>query len=133
VHHSDAATLSTPPHNAPQEIATPKQNSSVLIAKQSSLSSRIVTRLLETMGHTVVLAADEQAFDQAIQSESFLAIFADESFIRETNKDILAQRQTPIVLTSNPENQKRFEELNYTKVDSVLSKNALEAILNTVE
>jgi signal transduction histidine kinase/CheY-like chemotaxis protein/phosphohistidine swiveling domain-containing protein len=114
--------------------APPVQNhGTVLIAKRSALSSKIIARLLGAMQRDAVLVSTPEDFDHQLHIQTFNAIFTDEEFITENNKTLLAQKRIPVILSSEPENKALFEGLNYKQVDSVLSKNAIASILNTME
>ena len=127
VRFSSAEAQPGTPHSA--SAPTP----AILVAKHSTLSGKIIERLLDALGHTSVLAKDLMDFNDKIQSHRYQAVFADEDFITPENKTLLSDQQVPIILTSSPEDPALFDGLNYQKVDSVLSQNALASILNTLE
>jgi len=106
---------------------------SILIAKRSALSRKIISRLLDTMQKEVVTVSNAEDFDRAIHSGTFQAMFVDEDFITPSTRDRLQQSHVPIILSSDPEDAALFEGLNYKRVDSVLSQNAIASILNTME
>jgi signal transduction histidine kinase/CheY-like chemotaxis protein len=126
----DAAT---PPVSPPQTHQALHDNGAILIAKRSALSSKIIARLLKAMDRDATSVSTPAEFDQALSGQSFGAIFTDEEFIAESNKAQLAQNHTLIILSSEPEDVALFEGLNYRRVDSVLSQNAIASILNTME
>jgi CheY-like chemotaxis protein len=117
--------------HSPEETAPSPQT--VLIAKRSTLSRKIIARLLEAMHRDITLVSSASEFDQALSDHVYGAIFADEEFITETNKAQLTQHRTPIILSGKPENAALFDDLNYKQVDSVLSQNAIASILTTME
>ena len=144
-----AAPANDTPAFTPPVIETPKpapnatqpapsappgsDGSTILIAKHSALSRKIIERLLGALNHPVVLVSNAAEFEQAIRQQDYQAIFTDEEFISEASRETLAQKHTPLILSSAPENPDLFGGLNYRKVDSVLSQNAIESILNTLE
>jgi CheY-like chemotaxis protein len=134
--HADSVADVPQTNTAPHPQSTTSVSASqqpILVAKRSKLSSKIIERLLEALQRDAVSVSDTTAFDQALSSQPFAAIFADEDFVTTTNKPILLQHRTPIILTTQPENTALFEGLNYRQVDSVLSQSALLSILNTME
>jgi len=135
---ADARAQQPDPHETPlpmieAEEATTDKPKAILLAKRSALSRKIIARLLDTLHYEVVTVSDPDAFSRTVSDQDFRAIFADEAFISESSRAILSKRHTPIILTAVPENPALFEGLNYQKADSVLSQNAIESILNTLE
>ena len=144
-----AAPADDTPAFAPPVIETPKatpeaaqpapsapstgEGTSILIAKHSALSRKIIERLLGALNHPVTIVSNAAEFEQAIRQQDYQAIFADEEFINATSRETLARKHTPLILSNAPENPDLFEGLNYRKVDSVLSQSAIESILNTLE
>jgi len=137
-----SAEQARPEESAQHAPTEPQQNDApqrsrpthdLLVAKHSTLSGKIIERLLDALGYTCVLAGDPDDFHDKIHGHRYRAIFADEDFITPENKTLLAEQQIPIILTSTPENPELFDGLNYQKVDSLLSQNALASILNTLE
>jgi len=130
-------TTSTEPELLEPIEETPSKpvmdGTAILIAKRSSLSRQIIARLLEMMGKQAQTVSTPDDFDQAIRSQTYQAIFVDEEFITEDHREILSKSHLPIILSSNPEHPELFEGLNYRRVDTVLSQNAIASILNTME
>jgi len=133
INHASVSPSPEPDKAASQSNEALPHSPAILIAKHSALSGKILVRLLEALGQPTVLAVDAEDFSKKIHTHRFKAIFGDESFITQEDQTILAKEKTPIILSSEPENQALFDGLNYQKVDSVLSQNALASILNTLE
>jgi len=126
--------LITPEQNDQEEHAAPQEGTpAILIAKRSTLSSKIIARLLENMQRDVVTVSTAEAFDRALKTHPFQAIFTDEEFISSANRETLREQHIPIILSADPEDQALFDGLNYKRVDSVLSQNAIASILKTME
>ncbi len=130
-------TLNTEPSKhtlSTNEQNTAKKSNTILIAKHSALSGKIIERFISTMTDIdSVNVSDVSAFDKAVADNDFMAVFTDEEFLGGSGREMLAQKQTPVIITSDPENKKLFENLNYKKVDTILSQNAIESILKDVE
>ena len=109
------------------------KSSTILVAKHSELSRRIIERLLKILNRQTILVSTVAEFEQTIHQQDYQAIFADEEFINAASREILAQKHTPLILTSGPDNLDLFEGLSYLKIDSVLSIKGIESILNTLE
>jgi CheY-like chemotaxis protein len=113
---------------------TSSSSKTILVAKHSTLSSKIISRLLEAMDRDVKVVSNTSEFDQALSDHlPYAAIFTDEEFVTENSKSKLMQHRTPIIFSVKPENEAFFENLNYKQIDSVLSRNAIASILTTME
>jgi signal transduction histidine kinase/CheY-like chemotaxis protein len=105
----------------------------ILIAKRFTLSRKIIARLLDNMQRDVVTVSTPEAFNQALGTHPFQAIFTDEEFISSENHETLRAQQIPIILSDSPRNKALFEGLNCKQIDSVLSQDAIASILKTME
>ncbi len=131
-----AQTLQKQPDNTESslpDIPPSGRSSTILVAKRSELSRRIIERLLKILNRQTILVSTAAEFEQTIHQQEYQAIFIDEEFINEASREILAQKHTPLILTSGPDNLGLFEGLSYLKIDSVLSIKGIESILNTLE
>ena len=112
---------------------SPEKDRTILIAKHSTLSSKIIAHLLDAQGYKTILAEDADAFTRHLKQENCKAVFADEDFINRQSHELLLKNSIPIILTSHPKNSAAFAGLNYQKVDTILSQNALASILKNLE
>ncbi len=110
------------------------QSSTILIAKHSALSGKIIERFITAMdGIDSVSVSDVASFEKAVEEGDYMAVFTDEEFLDGSGREVLAQKQIPVIITSDPENKSLFEGLNFKKVDTILSRNAIESILKELE
>ncbi len=131
---SKPAAASKTPEKTHSAAAQDSASETILIAKHSALSGRIIEHILNALGHTSVFAEDSADFDNKIRNHHYRAIFADEDFITSKNHTLLAQQHVPVILTNTLDSKAPlFDGINYKKVDSVLSQNAIASILNTLE
>ena len=127
------AMPAAPKTTTEQSDSPDKAPRTILIAKQSALSGKIIARLLEAQGYQTILVHDPLAFEEHLRQKQYKAVFVDEDFVRADTRDLLLKNAIPIILTSDPKHSELFDGLNYHKVDSVLSQNALASLLNTLE
>jgi signal transduction histidine kinase/CheY-like chemotaxis protein len=132
----EPASVPTPELRQSGTENTPKiinRSNKILIAKHSALSNKIIAKFLETNGFETATVSDPSELENALQADHYKAIFADEDFITESSKHKLIQNDTPVILNSDPKNQILFEGLNYKKLDSLLSRDALRSIISSME
>ncbi len=79
------------------------------------------------------MVSDRAEFDRAIKAKRYLAVFADEDFITGTTQDVLLSTQTPILISSTLDNPALPKGLNYRKVKSLLSQDAVKSLLQSLE
>jgi signal transduction histidine kinase/CheY-like chemotaxis protein len=113
----------------PVSAADASPRSSILVAKRSRLSRQILDRLLTSMGYTVETVSDPAEFKETISHGAYRVVFADEEWIDPEVRERLHQANTQVILTANPESPQHLEGLDIVRVDSVLSRDALAAIL----
>ena len=114
-------------NNVPETHRSPSAD--ILVAKHSLLSRQILDRLLTTMGYTVDTVSNQEDFRKQMTRGTYRAVFADTEWIDEAVRERLRQENTLVILTTEPDDQHRLDGLNTVRVDSVLSKDALAAIL----
>ncbi len=140
----DASTKNVKPHQQLDDMIEELQmqentdkttipKETILVAKKFSLSSSIIERFLSPVkGYKTTVASNQTDFDKAL-GENLKAIFTDEEYLLGANKAVLIEHQIPIVLTSEPSSKLAGEGLNLKKIDTILSQNAIESILNDME
>ncbi len=102
----------------------------ILIAKHSKLSSKIIARMMENLQYSFDIVDDQVSFDHRVAEDDYWAIFTDVAFLSETSHPVLSAKKTHVVLSDLPESPEELDGLNYHKVNSVLSLDAVETILN---
>jgi len=116
-----------PADNAAQ--TPPASVADILVAKHSLLSRQILDRLLTSMGYTVDTVSSQEDLRKQVANGTYQAVFADTEWIDEDVRGHLLQGDTLVILTTEADDQHRLDGLNTVRVDSVLSRDALAAIL----
>ena len=124
------------PTQKAEEIRTPTdsiQNQKILIAKQSTLSSKILSKIIGSLGYAFDIVSDADAFMDHIGKEDYLAVFADEPFLNHAPEEALYAWNTTFVFTADPSNGGLKEGIRYCKVDSLMHNKGIEAIIKKIE
>jgi len=121
--------------NTPEEKTDTETPSStkILIAKQSTLSSKILSRIIDTLGYSYEIVSDKEDFIQHIGRENYLAVFADEAFLDLEQKKALLAWNTTFVFTSDPKESTLREDIHYYKVNSLMQNKGIETIIKKIE
>ena len=112
---------------------TPPQSRKVLIAKQSTLSSKILSRIIDSLGYPYAIASSKEEFAHHMDKEDYLAVFTDESFLDPQQRDMLRSWHTTFVFTSDPSDSTLRNDIHYYKVDSLMQNKGIETIIKKIE
>ncbi len=126
VEEEEAAVTSTQASNTDQI-----RNRKILIAKQSTLSSKILSRIIDTLGYEYDVASTKASF-LSHMNEGYLAVFADETFLEGTDEDSLTQWDTTFIFTAEPQSNLR-KHITYYKIDSLMQNKGIENIIKKIE
>ena len=109
------------------------QSTKVLIAKQSTLSSKILSKIIDSLGYTYDIASGKEDFIKHIGKEDYLAVFTDEAFLDPEQRDALRVWNTTFIFTSDPSESTLREDIHYYKVDSLMQNKGIETIIKKIE
>ena len=112
---------------------TSVKHKKILIAKQSTLSSKILSKMIDVLGYEYDIVPDKDTFMQQIGKENYLAVFTDEAFLDPTEKDILEAWDTTFVFTTDLSDSILKKGIHYYKVDSLLHNKGIETIIKKIE
>ena len=105
----------------------------ILIAKQSTLSSKILSKMVDTLGYAYDSISDRDTFGQQVGKEDYLAVFTDESFLDPVQKDALKAWDTTFVFSTDLNDHALKESIHYYKVDSLMHNKGIETIIKKIE
>jgi signal transduction histidine kinase/CheY-like chemotaxis protein len=108
------------------------ENTKILIAKQSTLSSKILSRIIDTLGYPYEVVSTQSSFISQI-NKSYLAVFADETFLEGIDKEGVTQWDTSFIFTTEPQSTLLRENIRYHKIDSLMQNKGIENIIKKIE
>ena len=111
----------------------PLQSTKVLIAKQSTLSSKILSRIIDSLGYPYDIVSSKEDFAHHMGKEDYLAVFTDEPFLDSQQRDMLRSWHTTFVFTSDPSDSTLRNDIHYYKVDSLMQNKGIETIIKKIE
>jgi len=106
-------------------------NRKILIAKQSTLSSKILSRIIGTLGYEYDVVSTKSSFLSHMH-KGYLAVFADEIFLEGADEDSITQWDTTFIFTAEPQSSLR-ENITYYKIDSLMQNKGIENIIKKIE
>ncbi len=109
------------------------QSAKILIAKQSTLSSKILSGIIGSLGYTYDIASGKEDFMGHIGKEDYLAVFTDEAFLDPEQRDTLRTWNTTFILTSDPNERTLREGIHYYKIGSLMQNKGIEKIIKKIE
>ncbi len=120
-------------HHTETEKTTSKNKGSILIAKQSTLSSKILSKIIHSLGYTYDIVENKEEFIEHIGKEGYLAVFTDEIFLDISHIKEIESWDTAFVFTSDIENKTLKNAISYYKVDSLIQNKGIDNIIKKIE
>jgi CheY-like chemotaxis protein len=105
----------------------------ILIAKQSTLSSKILSKIVHSLGYSYDIALNREDFAQYIGKEDYLAVFTDELFLDLSDGDAIKSWDTTFVFTTEIQNSDLKNKITYHKVDSLMHNKGIDNIIKKIE
>jgi signal transduction histidine kinase/CheY-like chemotaxis protein len=105
----------------------------ILIAKQSTLSSKILSKIIHSLGYSYDIAPNREDFAQYIGKEDYLAVFTDELFLDLSDGDAIKSWDTTFVFTTEIQNSDLKNKITYHKVDSLMHNKGIDNIIKKIE
>lgn len=105
----------------------------ILIAKQSTLSSKILSKIIDSMGYAYDVALSQDAFAEYVGKTDYLAVFTDEVFLDASDMNAINKWDTAFVFTSEPKGSKLKDSITYYQVESLMQNKGINNIIKTIE
>jgi len=129
----DIVAISTDPDPHEDNDTASPNKVKILIAKQSTLSSKILSKIIHSLGYTYDIAPSREDFAQCIGKEDYLAVFTDELFLDLSDKDAIKSWDTTFVFTTEIQNSDLKSKITYHKVDSLMHNKGIDNIIKKIE
>ena len=134
-------TLKVTPHNRSEALPKRYNHSTentplsgkILIAKQSTLGSKILSRIVDSLGYSYEVASGKEDFLNHVGKENYLAVFTDEPLLHLVQKDALDAWHTAFVLTSDPSDSTLQDNIYHYSLDSLMQNKGIETIIKQIE
>jgi len=110
-----------------------KDKAKILIAKQSTLSSKILSKIITSLGYDYDMALNKEEFTQYIGKEGYLAVFTDELFLDLSHLEAIKSWDTSFVFTTEVDNSDLKNQITYYKVDSLMQNKGIDNIIKKIE
>jgi len=104
----------------------------ILIAKHSLLSSKILSKIIDSLGYGYEIVSDQEAISDYV-GKPYLAVFTDESFLKAVDKETLKAWDTHFVFTSDLQDSELGSLISYHKVDSLMHNSGIQKIIQKIE
>jgi len=120
------------PEDKNQPDNSKSENSFVLIAKQSTLSNKILAKIISSLGYEYKIAKNHAEFKNYIGDDSFNIVFSDENFLTEESIDEIKEWNTTFVFTNEPTNNIIYDNITYYKIDSLVLNDGIKNIIKKI-
>jgi CheY-like chemotaxis protein len=124
---------------SPSEEIEPHKNTKksedstkILIAKQSILSSKILSKVIDTLDYNYKIVADKTEFEHYIGNNEYNLVFTDEEFIDTDNLDAIKKWGASFVFTTKLSNSDISNSIKHYRVDSLLLSDGVSDIIKKV-
>ena len=124
------------------EVLTEKNNATknapplskkILIAKQSTLGSKILSRIIGSLGYNYEVISSKEDFLDHAGKENYLAVFTDESLLHLVPENVLETWGTAFVLTSDPSDSTLKDNIYYYTLSPLMQNKGIETIIKQIE
>ncbi|WP_292658845.1 ATP-binding protein [Nitratifractor sp.] len=115
---------------APQPEAITENDEIFLIAKNLPFSRKLLAKLLDSLGYAYQVAHTPQEAQELLERRNVSMIFADEQMLKPSVLEAAKENGTVIVLTSEPENPKQLEGVDYIVYHEKLTRENFKKFIN---
>ncbi len=105
----------------------------ILIAKQSTLSNKILSKIIDSLGYEYDISNSSDDFVDKAGKEGYTAVFTDEEYLESIDPDILKEWNTAFIFTTEPKNRDIETAIKHYKVDSLMKNRGIADIIKQIE
>jgi len=120
-------------HIIEDQKLSPIEEGKVLIAKQSTLSSKILSKIISALGYSYEIVLDKNDFLNYIGKDGYIAVFTDEIFLDMNNNKEIAGWDTTFIFTTELDDTDLKDRITYYKVDSLMQSKSIDTIIKKIE
>lgn len=105
----------------------------IIIAKNSTLSNKILLKIIESLGYSCLIVQSKADFTELINGGSYNIVFTDESFIEDESIDTMNKWNSVFVFTENPSHKNILNHTEYYMANPDLLKESIKNIIKEIE
>ena len=119
----------------PQEGETThvkKSDERILVAKESAFGSKLLTKLLDSLGYDYDVADGKKDVNRKLLTGHYDIILSDEKMVNGIMKNYLKNRGATLLFTKKPTDDSNFDNLRLSVIEGKVSKDNLKKYIEKV-
>ncbi len=109
-----------------------KADEHILVAKESVFSSKLLSKLLDSIGYDYDVADGKKDVNRKLLTGHYDIILTDEKMVNGIVKNYLKNRGATLLFTKEPTDESNFENLRLTVIEGKVSKDNLKKYIEKI-